>query len=1343
MERYTHSRSLTFAFMLFCFSIFGQEQTIHLNRLSVTNGLTSESYNYFIHKDSSGFVWISSINGLNRYDGKEVYQYISDLKEEGALKENNIQGLFFEDHKNDLWFSTVGGIYCYKRLLNKFEKRTLRDQNNLPTLKGYRLFYLDRERQELWVAAEGIWAILPIDSTREMTVLGDFYINLNARVLRLRSDSSYCLFRPLPQSAGLGLEVRHYSPTPGDWKKFSPISLLPGAEVNAIFPEEKEEKVWIATDRGLYVFNPLDRKLYDILSLQGQAITDISDAGNGQLAIVVAKQKLFFVDKLTRSLNKVTLTEGQEEPLVFQEEINKIYCDSDRVLWISTRNNGVYFANFDNQKFRSIFNRLENTVNNQKTNIKSIAEDSHEQIWFLTDEGLEIVDSKMEVLSPLKLKTILSGMTTYCLSTGINKTPMIGTNQGLYQVVEQPRAQGNFVLQKVDASFRDPITFIAELSNGRTLLSSPISGMLELKSDGRIAPLPEMRAHQGEFNWIFEDSQNNVYLYEVDKGIHRLKIAGDQLVYFGLALFNPQITGVQEDFVDGVLWVSTFSGLFTIKTLDSLQIQKKPTPSQALSGLLLDQKRNLWISTLNGLAQYKIEEQAWVNHNLTDGLQGLGFNFGASLKAKNGRFFFGGKNGANYFNPDKIQTVNPRIRPLLTKILINDELPDHPITCRKTGANNISNIERLVLPHDENTLSFYFAALEYSDPKANQFRYQLIHHDQKMVEGGTKNFIRYANIPPGHYTFRLEASAADGEWNNSTPTQLELTILSPLYSRWWAFVLYSLVLLLIGIFGYRFQLKKRFAIQESKRLQELNHFKNKIYANITHEFRTPLAVIKGLSEKMKNATSKDKKKQEDLSIILRNTKQLQLLVDQMLDLSKIDAGMMNIDLVQGNIVAFLKTRMEMYYTLALAKDIKLHLVFPEETILMDYDPDKIGKVLSNLLSNAIKFTPPGGHIYLQYSTKNQSGQQCFQLRVKDTGIGIAKQDLPQIFDRYYQVNDALNRDYEGTGIGLSLVKELVELMGGQISVESQFEQGTLFLVELPISNTAPMVVAPAFGASTNRPVFSSALLRFERNLPSAISESDLPVVLIAEDNEDFLQLLASYFSVGFTVLLAKDGLEAKALAFKHLPDIVITDIMMPGIDGYELCTILKQDLQTQHIPIIMLTAKGDLDSKIFGLKKGADDYLPKLFEAEELVTRAQNLIRIRHVLFDRSSITKILKGFKRTRSDADQKFITQFIDVVLKHLDDENLRIPFIHRQLHCSKSHLSTKVKELTGLTPAIFIRSIRLKKAKELIQDPNLHMTLKQVAHKVGFVDYSHFSDCYKKEFNYTPKETPRRLP
>ena len=628
--------------------------------------------------------------------------------------------------------------------------------------------------------------------------------------------------------------------------------------------------------------------------------------------------------------------------------------------------------------------------------------------------------------------------------------------------------------------------------------------------------------------------------------------------------------------------------------------------------------------------------------------------------------------------------------------------------------------------------------LDFNDPKNNTLEYLLIRNDTDTILTGISNPIQLPLLGSGKYKLELNTKNSNGI-RSTLSSSYFFNIKLPWYYQWWAVLFYIFSFLLITYLFYQFQLNRRLALEERNRLLELDQFKNKLYANITHEFRTPLAVIKGVGEKITQESYFNTTLGKDLSIILRNTTHLQQLVDQMLDLSKIDAGVMRLDLIQSDIISFLRPQLEMFHTLALSKNIQLHFLSNIEEMVMDFDEEKIRQILSNLLANAIKFTAESGHIYLQYLLHTKSRQDFFRIQVKDTGIGIDEENLDKVFDRYYQVDDALNRAYEGTGIGLSLVKELVHLKGGDISVKSKKGIGTEFTIDLPINNNAPLV-----SRSSKSPIKSEATNTGDHSEQSnfTTTKEGVPLMLIIEDNKDYRNLLCSYFQDRYQIIEAKDGAVGKEKAFQLLPDIILTDIMMPKVDGFELCSILKKEPKTSHIPIIMLTAKGDIDSKLFGLRRGADDYLPKPVNKEELLARADNLLKIRRILQSKTSIIKILKDFNRHQSYSEEAFIQSFIDLVIKYIDEPELKIPFILQKLKCSKSMLNKKVKRACGTTPAKFIRTIRLTKAKEIIQQSEQQIPLKQVAFSVGFLDYPHFSASFKEEFGYNPAETPKHL-
>lgn len=537
--------------------------------------------------------------------------------------------------------------------------------------------------------------------------------------------------------------------------------------------------------------------------------------------------------------------------------------------------------------------------------------------------------------------------------------------------------------------------------------------------------------------------------------------------------------------------------------------------------------------------------------------------------------------------------------------------------------------------------------------------------------------------------------------------------------------------------------KEQIASLAAVRLQELDAVKTRLYTNITHEFRTPLTVILGMAQQIKDKPAAYL--QECLNMITRNGQNLLNLVNQMLDLSKLESGHLSLHYQQGDVVNFLKYIVESLHSLAESKSLQIHFISDLEQLTMDYDEMRLQQVVSNLLSNAVKFTPKGGNIYVSLSIQSNT----FSFKVKDTGIGIAEADLPYIFDRFYQVDDSVTRHGEGTGIGLSLTRELVKLMNGTISVKSQVNRGTEFEVVLPIHHRADIKAE-----SAQLPLINSVTnpLIYEEEHPLSNNDettAEKPLVLIADDNADVRGYIASCLSADYNLLIAKDGQECEELSFEHTPDLIISDVMMPFKDGFEVCKTLKTDERTSHIPIIMLTAKADMDSKLQGLEHGADVYLMKPFNKEELLLRIKKLLELRQQLqqYYRSTISDVGFGISVTGSkpksdipnpksnNADNAFVIKVRTMIEANLNNADFDVETLCHNLLLSPSQVYRKLIALTGLSTNNFIRYVRLVKAKDMLIK-NSHYSISAVAYDSGFNDPAYFSRAFKQEFGMTPQ-------
>ena len=520
----------------------------------------------------------------------------------------------------------------------------------------------------------------------------------------------------------------------------------------------------------------------------------------------------------------------------------------------------------------------------------------------------------------------------------------------------------------------------------------------------------------------------------------------------------------------------------------------------------------------------------------------------------------------------------------------------------------------------------------------------------------------------------------------------------------------------------------------NEKLKELDRMKSRFFTNISHELRTPLTIISGMADQL--AKNPEEWLDKGATMIKRNSSSLLNLVNQILDLRKLETGQLDLNLVQDNIILYLNYILESFHSLAEQKRVQLFFESDHSEIIMDYDPAKILRIVTNLLSNAIKFTPSGGSIWLKAEKKGND----LQIQVKDTGIGIPEDKLDSIFDRFYQVDTAHSRKGEGTGIGLAIVKEFVELMEGEIWAESQTNKGTTFYATFPIRQTAD--ARSAEGSEEVARKVKGMLTdvgTLEKDAESqAVAEGDLPMILIVEDNADVRQYLMACLKGNYRIKVAEDGIQGEQMAISEIPDIIVSDVMMPGKDGFELCESLKSDQRTSHIPIILLTARADEDSRISGLKRGADAYLSKPFNEEELEIRIEKLLDNRRLLRQRYGSLENLPPSNDVAIQQEDEFVVVLKQTVLDNIDDENYGIPEICRDMALSRSQLHRKLKALTDKSTSHFIRSIRLQKAKELLLSTDLNVS--EVAYEVGFRNPRYFSTTFSEEFGISPNEVKK---
>ncbi len=787
--------------------------------------------------------------------------------------------------------------------------------------------------------------------------------------------------------------------------------------------------------------------------------------------------------------------------------------------------------------------------------------------------------------------------------------------------------------------------------------------------------------------------------------------------------------------------------------------ERNGLPHNVVWWILNDDRGNYWLSTRKGISKFNTNTKQFQNYDVSYGLPENGFYMNNGCKTENGEMYFGSPGAVFRFHPDSIKN-NPFIPPIV-------------ITAIRKFDEPVSFGKEINLSYNENFLSFEFIALSYISPERNQYAHKMEGVDKDWVYSGTRRFASYPNLGPGEYIFRVKGSNNDGVWNEEG-TSIAIIISPPFWKTWWAYVLYAgfFIFALYGIrryemnrISYKNQVKVDKAVLIEK--EETEKIKSRFFANISHEFRTPLTLILGPAEKIISDTSDDIKK--DANIIKRNSRRLLQLINQLLDLSKLESGKLKLEASKGNIVSFVKGVALSFESLAESKDITLKLLPEKDFIELYFDREKMMKILTNLLSNAFKFTPEEEMVTVSIKEiKNPNKAGTVEIKIKDTGIGIPQEEIPKLFDRFYQVDSSFTKEHEGTGIGLALTKELVELHHGKIDVESKIGDPDKAVTGLPAGqvNWTEFMVTLPLGSShlkddeiiekekTEPPilpfeqeVYTSSLSKTATdsiaiNINDEVIKDQLEektIILVVEDNYDMREYIKESLGDGYLVEEAVNGEQGVRKAQKIIPDLIISDMMMPKTDGNELVRILKNNEKTSHIPIILLTARSGQENKIEGLETGADDYLTKPFDVRELRARIENLIKIRRKLQAKySKLEYVLKPDGKKGTSLDEKFMIKVGEVIEKHISEEEFNMEGFCSEVAMSRTQLHRKLKALTGKSATLYVRTVKLSKAKKMIEEKTGNIS--EIAYSLGFSSPAYFTRCFKEEFGYPPSDIKR---
>lgn len=1340
----------TLSLSLFFISLLSYSQEYKFHHYTLEDGLSQETVNAIL-KDSRGFLWIGTQDGLNRFDG-DRFEIFKHEDNSNSISGNHVYKLL-EDNLGNIWTGTANdGVSFYNPTYKSFTKIHYQAADMTAACTGIikdekgniYISFLNQTLLKITFSGHTIKNIIQIPYFQEhpftintiKIINNKLYVGTKEGKLFYSDLSTDKTFHEISHSHNWGainaitediLGNILIGTNSGLWrlnltaKQFTKFTLKKDDLFSTIVVTDmvfRDNTLWVATQDGLYeLINYQDKtaqfKDFNVFKGDNNYVHTISSsnvhclyADDKYLWIGVNKLDVIeFTSLVFKSIESTNVTDPKY-PLS-NSHVFSIYKESHRT-WVGTRAglNLVYEDTVYN------FSKNNSPYSIASNVIRGIKKDNYNNLWITTTKGISIVN--LDTFSP--------------------------TSPVFYSFYHDPKDPTSLSENNTRSIFIDTKKniWIKTFGGGLNLFTGDLDKKHIAFKHFKNIPDSTNSLSSDRVLCMIQD-KNNVYWIGTKNGLNKLyfkntglknpvfkhyrHIAGDFT-----SLSNNSVLSILED-SDNILWIGTQNGLNrfdpkkdTFKTYN----KKEGLLNPVVYDILNDDNENLWLSTNLGLFRFDKINETFYNYTPKDGLQSTEFNLGAAFKDEaTGDLYFGGINGLNFFSPENITDLDQEGQLIFTELRIKDNVENPSGDATSVLSENIIQTRKIVLKHDQFPFYLNFSNLDFRAYKNNHYLYKLIPKDKSWNALSGNQEIQFLSLSPGKYKLQVQGKTRNKLWNKK-PLELEIEILPPWWGTPFMFVLYGIIILGFIFAIHTFLLRQRLSVQEAQKLRELNEQKSKLYTNITHEFRTPITVILGVIQGLKNQyIQKNSQESKDFFTIERNARSMLSLVNQMLDLAKLEKGKLNLHIQQGDIVKFCKYLVESFSSLFQSKNITCTFYNEQEEIYMDFDPEKIQQIVSNLLSNAIKFSLPESKIIVHISRKGKN----LTLKVKDSGKGIDPDKIPYVFDRFYQADNTNTRLHEGTGIGLALTKELVILMQGEIFVESIVNNGSTFTVTLPVTNTS-IIKEPSIPEDT----FTESMLPSVPSLKNFDTHSNKPLVLIAEDNKDILQLLATTLEKNYRVIMATNGHEGIEKALQRVPDIIISDVMMPDIDGYELCKTLKNDERTNHIPVILLTAKVTEKDKITGLLHGADAYLIKPFNPNELLIRIEKLITLRDRLHKKYTSKSSWQAIAdKNMDEKNTAFITKAIQYIENNLDNSAFGIIELANNLHLSESQCYRKIKAITGFSTAIFIRKGRLQKAKFLLQTTG--ETVSEVSYKTGFNDPGWFSKVFKEEFGVSP--------
>lgn len=1287
----------------------------HFRHYNIENGVSSNNIST-LFQDQKGYIWIGTENGLNRFDGNQFTLYQKNNPLYSNFHANSINTIC-ETTDKELWLGTDNGVFIYNQVKDTFTP-FVKQTSDKTSITSWITHIIQDKAGNIWIATHKQGIFLFNTQTDKLT---QFEIPQNDNIVtRILNDEQNNIWLSGPYQLCKLNKVNNTFETYAIEEKTESIYSM------ALW-EDSSNHIWIGTwDKGLWKLDPRTKQVEKYLTGEkGKGILHIHSIleYSPELLLIGSDDGLTIFNPVTHE-SFLYDNYGDNEKSLSDKFIYPILKDREGGVWIGTYYNGISYLPPYCGQFNGYSESSDIPYFNSRI-ISRFCEGENGNIWIASDDsGLSCFNPSTMQFLDFNGREKLNKHNLHALCM-VDKDLWIGTyGDGIQILNTQTGVIKSYSTS--DGLDENNVYSIFKDSQGQIWTGS-MNGICQYDAPKqRFTPIKYLEALVIE---IAEDAKGNLWIATQGKGLFRYSPQKNkEWKKYGLGKgFNSLAVNHLCINKDNEIWVATSEGLYLYNPLkDVFTYQPLRHPNECINAIL-EGEDCLWLTTAKGLVKYTPATQETQIFTKSDGLQSEAFIMASALKTRNGEFYIGSINGFNTFYPHqlKLNTQKPNV------VLTSLEIFNQKIDTQKDGTlpEAIDHLKEIHLSYKDNVITLNYAALSYCTPQKNQYAYMLEGFDKGWNYVGSQHSTTYTNLPAGTYTFRVKASNNDNIWNEEG-TSIRIIVHPPFYLSLPFKIGYVLLFLLaLGLLlRYvirRSEKKHAKAIDElnSKKEIEIHEAKINFFTMIAHEIRTPVSLIIGPLEKIMQSTHIPTNERQELEIIDRNSQRLLYLVNQLLDFRKVEQKEMRMKFSSQSIKELMQAVCERFSPTLQQNGVSFSVTYPDEHFHADVDKEALTKVLSNLLTNANKYTQSRIEVRFQEHPEKQT----FSIEVQDNGKGMNEEELTKIFKPFYQASE----NKPGTGIGLSIVKGIVEAHHGQVNVTSQPGHGSSFMITLP--QKQENLSAEEEENQAGNPLPEDIIP--EQNATAAMSQKVLPIMLIVDDNEDMLNFLSSHFQTSYTIVTAVDGVDALNKLKEQEVALIISDWMMPNMNGIDLCKAVRNNQLTSHIPFIMLTAKTDTEAKITSMNCGADAYIEKPFSLQYLEACIKNLLELRLQLRQKFSQMPTVSINSIAANQSDKVFLEKMNHLIEENLNNEELSVDFLAEKLCISRSGLFVKIKGLANTTPNEMIQIIRLKKAASLLLENQYRIN--EVSYMVGFNNPSYFSKCFQKQFGMKPGE------